>query len=202
MGRLATRAIKSAVQAAIEDDPDGAQEVIEDDQALDDLRDQVERECLDILRTHRPQKVQLRTVVAASHIAASLERVGDYGKEIARLSLQREGEPQLAPTDKIPEMADQIGDLIARALTAFSEDDVALAERVAEDLSTVDRQYDGIVESITEAMSEKKTRHFHRGAYLLNLVILLRRAGDRVATIAKRIVFARTGALADLDDEE
>jgi hypothetical protein len=36
----------------------------------------------------------------------------------------------------------------------------------------------------------------------LEVVGLLRRAGERVANIAKRIIFVRTGALAEIDSEE
>jgi putative Mg2+ transporter-C (MgtC) family protein len=202
MGRLVTRAIKSSVRAAVQDDHDLAQEVIERDFAIDDLRFRIEEECLDILRAHRPRDVELRTVVAATHVATNLERIGDYAKEIALVCLQTEHEPLRAPLDRVSMMADQVCDLLQQVLVAFGEDDVAAAERIVVEMDSFDRSYEEIVDSVTDKMSEKKTRHFERGAYLLNLTIHLKRAGERVANIAKRIIFVRTGALAEIDDED
>jgi phosphate transport system regulatory protein PhoU len=202
MGRLVTRAIQSSVQAAVQGDEELAQETVERDLDVDDLRYRIEEECLDILRAHRPRGPELRTVVAATHVATNLERIGDYAKEIALFSLQAEHEPLRAPLDKVPLMADQVCDLLQQVLTAFGEDDVAAAEQIIEEMTRFDQRYEEIVEAVTDKMSEKKTRHFERGAYLLNLVIHLKRAGERVANIAKRIVFVRTGALAEIDREE
>jgi putative Mg2+ transporter-C (MgtC) family protein len=202
MGRLAGRAVTRSVRAVLEDDHELAQDVIEEDRELDGLRDQVEDECLTILRTHHPQQIQLRTVIAASHIASSLERIGDYAKEIAQIRLQVEHELLPASLEKVPPMAARVCDLLGEALIAFRDDDIAAAEKVIERMTDIDWQYENIVQDVTERMSEKKTRHFGRGAYLLEVVGLLRRSGERVASIAKRIIFVRTGALAELDGEE
>jgi putative Mg2+ transporter-C (MgtC) family protein len=202
MGRLVERAIKRSVQAVIEDKHDLAHQVVESDQGIDELRYRVEEECLDILRAHRPRDVELRAVVAATHVATNLERIGDYAKEIALVCLQTDHEPLREPLDRLPPMADQVCDLMQQVLVAFGEDDVAAAERIVDEMSSFDRRYEEIVEAVTDKMSEKKTRHFERGAYLLNLIVHLKRAGERVANIAKRIIFVRTGALAEIDGEE
>jgi phosphate transport system regulatory protein PhoU len=202
MGDLVERALKGAIQAMIEDDHNLALQIVEEDERINDLRYGVEEECLDILRRHHPAKIQLRTVLAAAHIATNLERIGDYAKEIARIRLQIGHEALLEPMVKTPAMVEQVCDLLQQILIAFAKDDVKAAQRIREQVTILDRDYEDIVEAVTQKMSEKKTRHFERGAYLLNIAYYMRRAGERVINIAERIIFVRTGALAELDRDD
>ena len=202
MGNLADRAINDSVRAVVEDDHDLAHRVIEGDEQINRLRYQVEEGCLEILRTHGPGKIQLRIVLAAVHVATNLERMGDYAKEIARIRRQMEHEPLLKPVSQIPVMADQVRDMLQRALAAFAEDDVEAANSIAKEIAIVDTTYDDIVETVTGMMSEKRSVHFERGTCLLDVVYHLKRAGERVINIAERIVFVRTGALEEIDREE
>lgn len=201
MGHLIEDALYSSVRAVLDGDHDLAQAVIEDDRDIDELRDRVEQQCLDILRAHHPQHVELRTVIAATHVAANLERIGDYAKEIAQIRLLMGDERVLAPLAQVPPIAVQVGELLHQALNAFREDDVPAAEQVLERMSDLDRLYEEMVEAITDRMSEKKTRHFERGAYALEIVGLIQHSAERVANIAKRIIFVRSGALAEMDQE-
>ena len=202
MARLVEHAIQAAVQAVIEDDHVLAQQIIENDEQINDMRYQIEEECLDILRTHHPHKIQLRAVLAAAHISTNLERIGDYGKEIARNRLQIGHNSLPASPNEIQSMANQVCDLLRQALTAFNDDDVAAAKQIGVQASVIDRQYETIVESITDHVNGKKTKHFERGVRLLNIAYHLKRAGERVTNIAERIIFVRTGALRELERED
>jgi len=71
-----------------------------------------------------------------------------------------------------------------------------------EEMAGINALHTEIVESVTERMTEKKTRHFERGAFLLTIAYDLKRVGDRTLNIAERIVFVRTGALAELDQDD
>ena len=66
----------------------------------------------------------------------------------------------------------------------------------------IDALHAEIVESVTEKMTEKKTRHFERGAFLLTIAYDLKRVGERAVNIAERVVFVRTGALEEIDRPE
>ena len=202
MGRLVDRAIDSSVRAVFEDDHVLSQQVILDDQEINNLRYQVEEECLTILRTHHPQRIELRTVLAATHIASNLERIGDYAKAIAQIRLNMGHEPLRIPADHVTAMGSQIGDLLSQVVVAFGKDDVEAAKRIGEQASAIDQLYKELVETVTEKMTDKKTKHFERGANLLTMAYHLKRAAERVTNIAERIIFVRTGALAELDKED
>lgn len=202
MGKRVGEAIHDAIQAVADGDRDLAEQVIEGDQQINDLRYQVEEECLDILRTHHPGKIQLRTVLAATHIVTNLERMGDYAKEIARVGLQMGHEPLLAPLAEATDMAGLVCDMLQRVLVAFAQDDVESARQICHQVSRIDEIYQDVVETVTETMAGKKGKHFERGAHLLNIAYHLKRGGERVSNIAERIIFVRTGALQELDRED
>ncbi len=202
MGNLVERAIGDAVKAVTDKDLELARQVVVEDARINDLRYLVEEECLDILKTYHPAKIQLRTVLAATHIVTNLERMGDYAKQIAQIRLLMGTQSLPAPVTEIPVFAKQVCALRQQVLSAFAEDDIEAAKRIADQSSIVDKRYQSLTETVTERMSEKKTRHFERGTYLLNIAYYLKRAGERVTNIAERIVFVRTGALEEIDREE
>jgi phosphate transport system protein len=202
MGQLVARAVNSAVQAALQDDHVLAYQVVEGDEEVNQLRYQVEEACIDILRTHKPQTIQLRIVLAATAVATNLERIGDYAKEIAQIRLDLGHEPLVGPVAQLSAMAERDGKLIQEIVRAFANDDVEVAERIRGRVGEIDRDYDEIVDAVTETMTDKKTRHFRRGASTRNIAYHLKRTAERATNIAERIVFVRTGALAELETEE
>jgi putative Mg2+ transporter-C (MgtC) family protein len=202
MGNLAERAILNAVEAVVEADHDLARQIIQGDERINDLRYRIEEECLEILRTHHPANIQLRTVLAATHIAANLERMGDYATEIAQVRLLMANDPLPSSAVEISDLARQITALLQEVLIAFAEDDVKATRRIVDQVSLVDGRFQSLTESITEKMSEKKARHLEQGAFLLEIIHHLERTGERVTGIAERIVFVRTGALREIDREE
>ena len=202
MKNLVDRALRTAIRAVVQNDPLLAQQVIDHDTEINSLRYQIEEECLDILREHSPKKLQLRTVLAATHVATNLERVADYAKEIAQIRLQMGRETLLPPLDMIQDMGDQVRTLLGNVVDAFGDDDIAAAEQAVEQVAAVDQIYEQIVERVTSRMTDKKTKHFERGANLLTIAYHLKRTGERVTNIAERILFVRTGALAELDGDD
>jgi phosphate transport system regulatory protein PhoU len=202
MGDLVHVAIVDAVRALVEQDHDLAVRVIEEDQEINDLRFLIEEESVDILRAHQPVKIEMRTVLAAGQVATNLERMGDYAKEIAQIRLRMGDEPLPISPETLTDMATHAVGLLDRALVAFVEDDVEAAQAIVEQVSTIEAYHSDIVETVTERMTEKKTRHFERGASLLTVAYDLRRVGERVVNIAERIVFVRTGALEEIDRPE
>ena len=140
-------------------------------------------------------------MLAATHIATGLERIGDYAREIAQIRLQVGDNALFGPTEILTSMASQTHDLLLQAVHAFARDDVSAAERIGREIMAVDRQYEEIVEAVTDRMTDKKTKHFERGATALNVAYQLKRAAERVTSIVERIIFVRTGALAELEEE-
>jgi putative Mg2+ transporter-C (MgtC) family protein len=196
MGNLVEQAIADAVQAVVDDDHDLATRVVEADEQINELRFKI------VLRTQHPVKIEMRTVLAAGQVATNLERMGDYAKEIAQVRLRMGHEQFPVSLEPLTEMAERTTGLLEGALAAVIQDDVGAAQRIGEEVTGIDALHDEIVETVTERMTEKKTRHFERGASLLTIAYVLKRVGERTINIAERIVFVRTGALEEIDRPE
>src|SRR5690554_1136564 len=84
MGSMVDKAIDQALVALNNRDVTLAQQVIDNDEAINLLRYEVEEKGLLILATQQLTARDLRTVIAAIHLAVELERMGDHAAGIAR----------------------------------------------------------------------------------------------------------------------
>lgn len=86
MGGMVEAAICDAAIALETRDEDLAEEVRRRDQAIDALEAQVNHEAVRLIALRSPRATDLRIVLSVIKIAAALERVGDYAKNIAKRS--------------------------------------------------------------------------------------------------------------------
>jgi phosphate transport system protein len=132
MGGRAEAAIKGAMEALVKRDLDLARKVIEDDKAIDRLETEVEKLVVRIIALRAPMADDLRDVVAALKIAAVLERIGDYGKNIAKRVGKLEGRRKIEPISLLPSMAGVATEMVHNALDAFAARNAELAVEVNE----------------------------------------------------------------------
>ena len=85
MGSQVESAIERSVQALRNRDAELAQQIINDDEEINALRYAIEEHCLQLIATQQPAASDLRTVIAAMHIAVELERIADHAEGTAVL---------------------------------------------------------------------------------------------------------------------
>jgi phosphate transport system protein len=142
----------------------------------------------------------LRTIAAVLEIATELERIGDYGKGIAKVSLMMGDEPLIKPLLDIPDMAQRASAMLRRGLEAFMRRDVELARAVPEEDAALDALYNQVYrELITLIMSNPRV--IDQATLLLWVAHNLERAGDRVVNICERVIFTVTGEMVEMDAE-
>jgi len=78
-------------------DLDRARQIIDADLAMNEKRFAIEQETLVVIATQQPMAVDLRTLAAVLEIATELERIGDYAKGIARITIRMGIEPFVKP---------------------------------------------------------------------------------------------------------
>ena len=84
MGGLVEAAILDAAQALESRDEDMANGVRKGDEAIDALEFRIQQEAARVIALRAPTAGDLRTVLTVMKIAASLERMGDYAKNMAK----------------------------------------------------------------------------------------------------------------------
>ncbi len=183
LGALAGDAIRIAVEALEKRDTSAAARVIAGDDAIDDLRRKIEASCIELIWRQQPVAGELREIAAMLEIATDLERIGDYGVDIAKHAIKL-AEVTLRPVrveiDRIAELA--IATLVG-AMRAYTERDAELASRVIDEDDEVDRQYKRSVRALEQEM-QADPEMVPAGARILFVLAELERVGDRANNIA------------------
>jgi phosphate transport system protein len=197
MGSQVERAIERSVEALKKRDPELAQQIINDDVEINDLRYSIEEECLELIATQQPAASDLRMVIAATHIAVELERMADHAEGTAELVKRIADTPLLKPLIDLPLMAQAAIEMIHAALDAFIAYDAEAARKVAERDDEIDTLYQQVFRELLTYMLEDP-RNISRATYLLWVAHNLERIGDRVTNVCERVIFMTTGRLQEL----
>lgn len=198
MHRLVDQAIARALESLERRDQAVAQQVIDADSLINDLRFKIEEACLALIATQQPAASDLRSVIAAMHMVVELERMADHATGIAKTVILMGDEPLLKPLNNIPRMAELARSMLSRSLDAYVERNAEEARRVAAQDDDIDGLYRTVFDELVEIMSETPGSAT-RATYLLWCAHNLERIGDRVTNIAERVVFVSTGDMKELN---
>jgi phosphate transport system protein len=194
MGGLAEQAIHDAMKALARGDTTLAKEVRRKDKQIDAIEAEVEKLVVRLIALRAPMADDLREVIAALKIAAVIERIGDYAKNIAKRvpMIHNEGEDRIEAIALLPAMAQLASDMVHDALDAFSARDADGAAAVCERDSALDDFYDSIFRTLVTFMVENP-RTISQVAHLLFVAKNLERVGDHATNVAEMVYFAATG---------
>ena len=103
---------------------------IADDEEIDQLEKQIDKDGVDILLRFQPVASDLRRVVAAMKLSSNLERMADMATTIARRARKLNRHPPLAEVDLIRPMYDHAMSMFKDSVDAFAREDVDLARAV------------------------------------------------------------------------
>jgi phosphate transport system protein len=197
MGLLVQDAIRNSLESLKQRDTNLAQEVIDRDLQINDLRFKIEEACLTLIATQQPTAGDLRAVVAAMNIVVDMERMADHASGIAKTVIRMGDEPLLKPLIDLPRMADLAREMLRDALDAFIKRDALGAKAIAPRDEEMDLLYKAIFDELVEIMAHKPDS-VERATYLLWCAHNLERIGDRVINIVERVIFMTTGDMREL----
>lgn len=198
LGEMVDRAIGQALVSLEERDTALAGSIIEDDEAINELRFKVEEACLTLIATQQPAATDLRAIVAAMNIVVDVERMGDYASGIAKTVIRMGDEPLLKPLVDIPRMVELSRQMLREAIKAYAARDEDKAREIASRDDEMDHLYKAIFDELVEIMAVTPDSAT-RATYLLWVAHNLERMGDRVTNIAERVVFITTGDIEELN---
>ncbi|GAB4282141.1 MAG: phosphate signaling complex protein PhoU [Candidatus Promineifilaceae bacterium] len=199
MASMVDEAIEKAFIALQTRDVALAQTVSHGDEQINLLRFSLEEECLKVLATQQPMAIDLRTIIAAIHLAVELERIGDHAAGIARLVERMEEEDDIASLHKLPKMTKRARDMVQQGIEAFINYDADLALKMVKRDDKLDRQYNKLFMETMQEMTDEA--YVRRATFLLWVGHSLERIGDRATNIAERVIFMVTGQLTELNTE-
>ena len=195
MAGLVEAALSDAATALETRDEALAERVREGDTAIDRLEEQVNTECVRLIAIRAPTASDLRTVLTVMKIAASLERCGDYAKNLAKRSIVLAQMHTIeGAAGSIRRMARQVSLLLKDALDAFISRDVDLAHAVRQQDRDIDQMYSALFREFLTHMMEDP-RNITACMHLHFIAKNIERVGDHATTIAEQVIYLATGDL-------
>ena len=157
-------------------------------------------EALTLIATQQPMAGDMRLTAAAIEISGELERINDYVKGIARITLMIGPEPLPDAMDGLPLMAQKTKDMLHKALDAASRNDADLARTIPAEDDEVDELFNETYRRLVTFVGENPDKielanHLEWAAHNLE------RAADRVTNICEWVVYITTGEYIEMDSE-
>src|SRR6187401_2032540 len=104
MSSLTERSLDRAITGLFQRDDELCANAIADDEEIDQLEKQVDKDGVDLLLRFQPVASDLRRVVSAMKLSSNLERMADQAVNIARKARKLNQHPALPETDFIEPM--------------------------------------------------------------------------------------------------
>jgi phosphate transport system protein len=197
MGGLVEDAILNGAEALLTRDTEKAELVRKGDAAVDALEDVVNDEAVRLMALRQPVSTDLRLVVSTIKLAQSLERMGDYAKNIAkRTSVLAELKPISGGDATLRRMAREVQGMLKDTLDSFVRRDTALARDVVGRDQDVDQMYNALFREFLTFMLEDP-RNITACMHLHFIAKNLERMGDLVTNMAEQVIYVTTGQRPD-----
>ncbi|GAW27799.1 phosphate signaling complex protein PhoU [Carboxydocella sp. ULO1] len=198
MGSMVETAIAKAVESLAKQDVKLAQEVIEGDEAIDELEKIIDDRCMKLIATQQPIAGDLRKIGAGLKIIVDLERIADHAADIAKVTLRLANQPLIKPLIDIPKMAKLAQEEVRGVLDAYVRGDVELAKATCAKDDEIDRLYRLVFDELVEIM-QKDPSTITQATYLLFVARYLERIGDHATNIGEGVIYLETGEREDLN---
>ena len=201
LGSMVTQALGDSVAILKERDLAAAEALIAADQQINRRRFQIEDNTLTLIATQQPMARDMRFLAAVLELVSELERIGDYAKGIARITLYLGKDTPIKPLVHIPEMCVIVQEMLRAALDAFINLDLTAARQIPQQDDRVDELYNLVNRELLEIMIATPAV-IDRANYYSWAAHNLERAADRVVNICERIIYTVTGEFVELDHEQ
>ncbi|MCF2707017.1 phosphate signaling complex protein PhoU [Arcanobacterium haemolyticum] len=169
-----------------------AETVIDADQQIDFLEQYVDDMGISLLARQAPVASDLRTVVSALRLAATLERMGDLARHVAYIA--RGHFPNAAVEgsayDLLTRMADEAAKVGAKMAKLVETHDIALAREIQDEDEILDTLHRKSFDLVLDESNELSRQD------VVDVVLLgrfLERYGDHAVSVARRMTFLVTG---------
>jgi phosphate transport system protein len=196
LANLASESISKSFTALENQDLDMALEIIEDDTKADLLEEEINDYAILLIAKQQPVAIDLRRIIAAIKIASDIERMADFGVNIAKSTIRIGRQPFINSLEHLRDMYNITMDMIKLSIEAFEEEDIAKARKIAEMDDEVDRLYGANFSSLIQ-LSQQNLPQVTQLAFIARY---LERTADHTTNIAESIYYLVKGRHFDLNE--
>jgi phosphate transport system protein len=189
MAGLTERSLERAMKGLVERDDNISAHAIADDEEIDQLEKQIDKDGVDILLRFQPVASDLRRVVSAMKLSSNLERMADQATTIARRARKLNQHPPLPEVELMKPMYEHAMSMFKDSVDAFVREDVELGRGVV----PRDERLDELNRLASHKLVERMAQDPDQLRGYLNLIFVgrcLERVGDHATNIAEDAVYA------------
>lgn len=189
MAGLTERSLERAMKGLIDRDDNICTHAIADDEEIDQLEKQIDKDGVDVLLRFQPVASDLRRVVSAMKLSSNLERMADQATTIARRARKLNQHPPLPEVELMKPMYEHAMSMFKDSVDAFVREDVKLGCEVV----GRDERLDDLNQAASHKLVERMAQDPDQLRGYLNLIFVgrcLERVGDHATNIAEDAVYA------------
>jgi len=189
MSSLAEQSLTNAMHGVLRRDDDLCALAIADDEEIDQLEKQIDRDGVELLLRYQPVASDLRRVVSTIKLNSNLERIADQAVSIGRRGRKLNRHPALDQAQLLEPMQQLAMSMFRDSVDAYVREDVELARG----LKARDKALDEMNSNVGRELTEKMARDPDQLRGYLNLMFIARcleRVGDHATNIAEDAVYA------------
>ena len=200
MGGQAESQLQGAMEALTRRDIDAAERIIAKDPELDEFERKIEASALSIIARRQPMANDLRYVFGNVKIAGSLERIGDYAKNIAKRTIILARHPGVLIPPDMAALGFAAQRTVRDVMDSFTTRDAMKAEMVWQHDHEIDDLVSRVMRQVISRLSQDMVKTPRKGpdeiecsTHLLFITKNLERVGDHATNIAEVIQFQLSG---------
>lgn len=199
MERLAEQAVRDSLNALINHDIEKANQVIEGDNAIDDLETEIHDIALLLIARESPVAKDLRSLNVALKVSSEVERMADMAVNIAKAAIHIGDEKHFKEILDIPKMMDSALEMVTMSVKAYVDEDVMLAQKCAEKDDAVDNMFGKLVHELISMVPDNPnaTNQIIQLAFVCRFI---ERIADHSTNIAENVIYLVTGKKFNLNE--
>jgi phosphate transport system protein len=189
MASLTERNVENARKGLFERDEDWCNTVIADDEEIDTLEVQIDRDGIDFMLRFHPVASDMRNVVTTMKFSVNLERIADQAVNIARRSRKLIARAPVPETAELEPLYTFAASMLKDSVQAYADKDIALARGLKDRDKVLDQMNRDYAEKIT-ALMPLNPDLIPSYMDLIFMARFLERVGDQASNIGEDTIYA------------
>ena len=169
-------------------DVEVAQEIINGDDKFDSDEVNIEKQCLELVLTQTPVATDWREIASCLKLVGDMERIADHCSDISQYTLKLAEKPAVELPENFMKMLKVMREMVYDSISAISENDVELAQRVMATDDTVDNYFAEMRQQLTTVMMQQPQQVPQYVDYLM-IAKYVERISDHATNIAQWVLF-------------
>ena len=165
-----------------------AQAIIGGDDDFDNSEVDIERQCLELVLTQTPVATDWREIASCLKLVGDMERIADHCSDISQYTLRLAEKEHVPMLENFMDMLKVMRQMVYDSISAISENDVNLAQKVMATDDEVDAYFRQMRQDLTALMQQYPQLVPQYVDYLM-IAKYVERIADHATNIAQWVLF-------------